>query len=126
MECNASNGEELTVNAQDKALKLQEMPADYKPSKPLEFIPLGVDMRDGFKMLSSEDAGEVIKRLFEYAVDYSTSYDASLEPDDYGLSELAKFMLKVCANSFRRMEDGRRETSFLRSGGNNGGRPTNK
>lgn len=114
------------MNAQDKALKLQEMPADYKPSKPLEFIPLGVDMRDGFKMLSSEDAGEVIKRLFEYAVDYSTSYDASLEPDDYGLSELAKFMLKVCANSFRRMEDGRRETSFLRSGGNNGGRPTNK
>ena len=114
------------MNALDKALKLQEMPADYKPSKSLEFIPLGVDMRDGFEMLSDADAGQVIKRLFEYAADYSTSYDASLEPDFYGLSPMATFVLKVCANSFRRMEDGRRETSFLRSGGNNGGRPTNK
>lgn len=111
------------MNAIDKAEKLALMPADYKPSKPLEFIPLDMDKQRGFNMLSDEDAGQVIKRLYTYAEDYAASYDASLQPDYFGLSDMGAFMLEMLANSFRRMEDGRREKSFLRSGANGGGRP---
>ena len=111
------------MNAIDKAKKLAEMPEDYKPTKPLEFIALDVDKREGFDALDDAEAGQVIKRLYCYAQDYADSYDASLQPDTYGLSQMAAFVLKLCCNSFRRMEDGRRETSFLRSGHNNAGRP---
>lgn len=111
------------MNAVDKERKLAEMPEDYKPSKPLEFLGLDMDKREGFEMLTDAEAGQVVKRLYRYAQDYADSYDASLIPDTSGLSQMAGFMLKVCCHSFRRMEDGRRESSFLRSGANGGGAP---
>lgn len=112
------------MKASTKAEKLAAMPIDYRPSKPLEFIALDMDKKRGFNILPDAEAGQVIKRLYDYAEGYSMSYDTSLQPDMTGLSDMAAFMLEMCCNSFKRMEDGRRETSFLRSGGNGGGRPT--
>lgn len=106
----------------EKLAKLAEMPADYRPSKPLETLPIDLDKADGFDMLDRAEAGEVLVRLFAYARDYAYSFDASMEPDYTGLSRQGEFMLKLCCNSFRRMEDTRRETSYLRSGANDGGR----
>lgn len=111
------------MNAAEKAKKLAEMPIDYKPSKPLDFIGLDMDKKRGFNILADDEAGRVIKRLYDFAEDYTLCYDNSLQPDTSGLSDMAAFMLELYANSFRRMEDGRRETSYLRSGNNGGGSP---
>ena len=111
------------MNATDKIKKLAEMPQDYRPTKPLEFVALDMDKAEGFFTLDDAEAGQVIKRLYTYAQDYADSYDISLQPDTSGLSQMAGFILKLCCNSFRRMEDGRRETSFLRSAHNGAGRP---
>lgn len=113
------------MNAAEKDKRLAGMPTDYRPQKPLEFIGLDMDKKRGFNILSDDEAGRVIKRLYDYAEDYAASYDGSLQPDFNGLSEMAAFMLEIFANSFKRMEDGRRETSYLRSD-NGGGRPPKK
>ena len=111
------------MKAADKAQKLAMMPENYRPSKPLAFVGLDMEKARGFMMLSDAEAGQVIKRLYTFAEDYAASYDASMQPDTDGLSEMAGFMLELYVNAFRRMEDERRETSFLRSGNNGGGRP---
>ena len=106
----------------EKMAKLAGMPLDYRPSKSLEILPIDMDKADGFDMLDRAEAGEVLVRLFAYAKDYAASFDASLLPDLDGLSRQGTFMLKLCCSSFKRMEDNRRETSYLRSGANDGGR----
>ena len=62
------------------------------------------------------------EELFAYAKEYARTFDADMEPDYDGLTRQGVFMLRLCCNSFRRMEDTRRETSYLRSGANDGGR----
>jgi hypothetical protein len=106
----------------EKLAKLAEMPEDYRPNKPLVSLPIDMDKADGFDMLDRAEAGEVLVRLFAYARDYADSFDASMEPDYTGLTRQGAFMLRLCCNSFKRMEDNRRETSYLRSGANGGGR----
>ena len=109
------------MTAAERAAKLAAMPGDYKPNKALEHIAIDVEKKRGFDMLDDENAGKVIKRFLQFAVDYSQSYDDSLIADANGLSELAAFMLDLLTCSFKRMEDYRRESSYLKSGANGGG-----
>lgn len=106
----------------EKLAKLAEMPEDYRPNKPLETLPIDMDKAEGFDMLDRAEAGEVLVRLFAYAQEYARNFDADKEPNYDGLTRQGVFMLRLCCNSFRRMEDTRRETSYLRSGANDGGR----
>lgn len=109
---------------EEKAIKLEGMPADFKPKAETDFFALYFEYQRGFYRLTDDQAGKVIKRLFDYAQDYAVSYDKSLQPDFDGLDAGAEMLLEMVAASIRRVYDGRRETAYLRSGGNKGGRPS--
>jgi hypothetical protein len=108
----------------EKLSKLASMPQGYKPREAEKYLALYFTDERSFNRLSDEQAGKVLKRLFRYARDYAESYDSSLEPDFDGLDAGAAMLMDSLAASIQRIYDGRRETSFLRSGANEGGRPS--
>lgn len=112
------------MNREEKAIALLAMPEDFRPNAAVDFFALYFEYKRGFDRLTDEQAGKVIKRLFDYAQAYGLSYDASLQPDFDGLDAGAEMLLEMVAGSIRRVYDGRRETAFLRSGNNRGGRPS--
>lgn len=118
-------GTEVTEMTTDEKMKLLEsMPDDYMPKKSPDFVPVYFEFERGFNRLSDEQAGAVLKRLYQYARDYAMSYDASLIPDYDGLDAGAEMLLEMMAGSVRRVYSGMRDTSYLRSGANNAGRPS--
>lgn len=112
------------MTSEEKRIALERMPKDYKPNEEPRFFAMYLENERSFNRLSDEQAGKVVKRLFKYAHDYAKSYDDSLLPDCDGLSDGAAMLLDVIAGSIQRIYDGQRETSFLRSGANKGGRPS--
>lgn len=112
-----------TVTSEQKAIALASMPDDFRPKAEADFLALYFEYQRGFDRLTDDQAGKVVKRLFAYARDYGQSYDASLQPDFDGLDAGAEMLLEMVAASVRRVYDVRRETAFLRSGNNKGGRP---
>lgn len=108
---------------EERAKALASMPKDFKPTVESDFMPVYFEYRRPFSRLSDEQAGRVMKHLLEYAYEYSKSYDNSLEPNIDGLDGQGEMLLDLMAASIRRVYDRRRETAFLRSGLNGGGRP---
>ena len=112
-----------TMTNEEKAIALSAMPDDFRPKAEADFFALYFEYQRGFDRLTDDQAGKVVKRLFAYAQDYGRSYDASLQPDFDGLDAGAEMLLEMVAASVKRVYDVRRETAFLRSGNNKGGRP---
>lgn len=113
----------MRVKQADREKQLAFMPADYLPDKKTPYFPLYFEHERRFCKLSDEQAGILVKRLYEYAGDYACCYDKSMEPNYTGLGEGAAMLLDVMCTDVQQVFDTRREASFLRSKTNGGGRP---
>lgn len=89
----------------------------FKPTTELSYLPMNFDNEASLFRLPDEQVGLVLRRLFEYAHGYLSTFDASLLPDDDGLTEGGAMILSVLAGFVKRQYDYDRIIAFSRTSG---------